>query len=69
MKPWQFNILFLVGVSGAVFLMLAPVFGLPIDVKDNPTAVTGIGTILAYVLTQRGKHVEDKDKNDEDGEE
>jgi len=69
MKPWQFNILFLVGVSGAIFLLLAPVFGLPIDVKNNPTAVTGVGTILAYVLTQRGKHVEDKDKTDEDGEE
>lgn len=51
MKEWQFNVLFFVGVGGAIFLMLGPEFGL--SVGQNPTAVGGIGAILTYVLTQK----------------
>jgi len=73
LKEWQFNVLFFVGVGGAIFLVLAPVFGL--DVGENPTALTGIGAILTYVLTQkaaltrsdRARKKRDKDKEDGDG--
>lgn len=51
MKEWQFNVLFFVGVGGAVLLLLGPDFGLKIS--QNPTAVTGVGAILTYVLTQK----------------
>lgn len=51
MTKWQFNILFFVGVGGAVFLLIGPYLG--IDVNTNPTALAGIGSILAYILTQK----------------
>jgi len=51
LKAWQFNVLFFVGVGGAVILLLGPEFG--IETTSNPTAATGVGAILAYVLTQK----------------
>lgn len=51
MKEWHFNVLFCVGVGGAIFLLLAPTFG--VDIATNPTALAGVGTILTYVLTQK----------------
>ena len=51
MKEWQFNILFFVGVGGAVLLLFGEKLGL--DISQNPTALTGVGAILTYILTQR----------------
>lgn len=51
LKEWQFNVLFFVGVGGAIFLLIGPEVGM--DVGNNPTAVSGVGAILAYILTQR----------------
>ncbi len=51
MKEWHFNVLFFVGVLGAVVMLIGPEIGL--DIGKNPTAVTGIGAILTYVLTQK----------------
>ena len=51
MKEWHFNVLFFVGVLGAVAMLLGPEIGLYIG--KNPTAVTGVGAILTYVLTQK----------------
>lgn len=51
MKEWQFNVLFFVGVGGAIMLLIGPEIGLKIG--TNPTAVTGVGAILTYVLTQK----------------
>jgi hypothetical protein len=51
LKEWQFNILFFVGVGGALLLLIGPEIGL--KVGQNPTAITGIGAILTYVLTQK----------------
>lgn len=62
MKEWQFNVLFFVGVGGAIFLLLGPAFGL--DIKPNPTALTGIGAILTYVLTQRNSWTKHDKKDD-----
>lgn len=54
MKEWQFNVLFFVGVGGAILLLIGPELGLTFS--DNPTALTGVGAILTYVLaSQRGK--------------
>lgn len=53
MRPWQFTVLFLVGVGGAVAMLVASLIGKPIP----PTALTGVGAILAYVLARRdGNH-------------
>lgn len=68
MKEWHFNVLFCVGVGGAVFLLLAPSLG--VEIPTNPTALAGVGTILTYVLTQKnaltrnGDHGKKDNKND-----
>jgi hypothetical protein len=51
LKEWQFNILFFVGVIGAVLLMVGPSIG--IKVSESPNAVMGVGAILTYILTQK----------------
>lgn len=74
LKEWQFNILFFVGVGGAVFLLIGPEFGL--HIAENPTALAGVGSILTYILTQRNAltkrprmknrhNSEDEDRQDE----
>ena len=73
LKEWQFNVLFFVGVLGAILMLIGPELGL--DVAQNPTAVTGVGAILAYVLSQKRAltktHEDDKGgkrkKVDDDG--
>lgn len=51
MEKWQFNVLFFVGVLGAVVLFLGPEVGL--NAAKNPGAFTGVGAILTYVLTKK----------------
>jgi hypothetical protein len=65
LRDWQFNVLFFVGVGGAVVLLFAPKLGL--DIGDNPTAVTGVGAILTYVLTQRKHLTKHEEKNEKVG--
>lgn len=60
LKEWQFNVLFFVGVGGAVLLLIGPSIGL--NVSQNPTAITGVGAILAYVLSQKTNLVKSDDK-------
>jgi hypothetical protein len=55
LKEWQFNTLFVVAVGGVVLLLIGPDLGL--KVGQNPLAVGGIGSILGYVLTQKGSFV------------
>lgn len=57
---WQFNILFFVGVGGAVILLLGPEIGL--DINQNPTAITGVGAILTYILTQKKSFTKKEDR-------
>ena len=61
LKEWQFDVLFIVGVGGAIVLLFGPSMGLKIG--DNPVAVTGVGAILTYVLTQRRALVRSESKN------
>lgn len=70
LKQWQFNVLFFVGVGGALLLLIGPELGL--SISTNPTAVTGVGAILTYVLTQRqsitkSKKEEKKDPESKEG--
>jgi hypothetical protein len=69
MKEWQFDVLFVVGVGGALVMLFGPSLGL--EIPDNPLAVGGVGAILTYVLTQRNKIMSndkpDSKKEDEDG--
>jgi hypothetical protein len=51
LKEWQFNVLFFVGVGGAILLLVGPELGL--DIGAQPMTVSGIGAILTYVLTQK----------------
>lgn len=51
LKDWQFDVLFFVGVGGALVILFGPSLGL--DFGKNPLAVSGIGAILTYILTQR----------------
>lgn len=60
MKEWQFNILFFVGVGGAIF-MLTPWFP-----NSNPMAGGSIGVILTFVLTKKDTLVKDKEKEPKD---
>lgn len=75
MKEWQFNILFFVGVGGAIFLLIGPEFGL--NISENPTALAGVGSILTYILTQKNaltknshrksrRHLEDENEDEND---
>lgn len=72
LKEWHFNVLFFVGVLGAVVMLIGPEIGL--DIGKNPTAVTGVGAILTYVLTQKKAltkspppNGDEKDKPKEEG--
>lgn len=68
MKEWQFNVLFFVGIGGALTLLFGPSIGLKFD--QNPTAISGVGAILAYVLTQKKRFTKDdpdyKSKKEDD---
>lgn len=64
LREWQFNVLFFVGVGGAILLLIGPEIG--ISVSQNPTAVTGIGAILTYVLTQKRHLVKSEEKKSKD---
>lgn len=64
LKEWQFNVLFFVGVGGAVLLLIGPELGM--DIEANGTTVTGVGAILAYILTQKNSFTKNGHKNDED---
>lgn len=59
MKEWQFNVLFFVGVGGAVLLLIGPSIGL--EIGENPLAVAGVGAILSYVLSQKKNIVKKED--------
>lgn len=68
LKQWQFDVLFFVGVGGAVVLLFGPVLGL--DLRANPLAATGVGAILTFVLTQRQaltKHDSKKEAENDGG--
>lgn len=62
LKEWQFNVLFFVGVGGAVFILMGPWIGL--DIGKNPTAITGVGAILTYILTQKKSLTKPDEKKD-----
>jgi hypothetical protein len=62
LKEWQFNVLFFVGVGGAILLLIGPELGL--NMSNNPTAVTGVGAILAYVLAQKKTLTKTEEKKD-----
>jgi hypothetical protein len=64
LKEWQFNVLFFVGVGSAVLLLIGPELGLHIG--QSPGAVTGVGAILTYVLTQRKNLTKHTEKKEED---
>lgn len=63
LTKWQFNILFFVGVGGAILMLIGPEIGL--DIGKNPNAVLGVGAILTYVLSQKKSLTKPHDKTDE----
>jgi hypothetical protein len=63
-KEWQFNVLFFVGVGGAIIFLFGPWIGL--DIGKNPTAGAGVGAILTYILTQKKAIVKPDETKDDD---
>ena len=63
MKEWHFNVLFWVGVGSAVLILIGPDIGL--KVGENPGALTGVGAILTYILTQRYRIRHEDDKKED----
>lgn len=63
LKEWQFNVLFFVGVGGALFLLLGPSLGISVD--QSPVTVSGVGAILTYILTQKKALTKHDDKKDD----
>lgn len=68
LEKWQFNVLFVVGVGGLLFLLVGPSVGLNVEV--GPTAAGGVAAILTYILTQKDAIVrrnkdDPKPKNEE----
>lgn len=66
LKNWQFDVLFFVGVGGAVLFLIGPDIGLD-QLGDNPLAATGIGAILTFILTQKQALIKDKKEEDNNG--
>ena len=64
MKEWHFNVLFWVGVGSAILILIGPDIGL--KVGENPGALTGVGAILTYILTQRYRIRSDEKEEDPD---
>lgn len=64
MKDWQFNVLFFVGVGGAILLPIAPDLGLKF--ADNPATYVGVGSILTYVLAQKRHQIYKTDEKEKD---
>jgi hypothetical protein len=66
MEKWQYNILFFVGVSGIILLIIAPAIPPLAPIGNNPQGVTALGLLLAYLFTQKSSlvkdHKKDKDK-------
>lgn len=60
MKDWQFNVLFFVGVGGAILLPFAADLGLKF--ADNPATYVGVGSILTYVLAQKRAQYHEKEE-------
>jgi hypothetical protein len=65
MKEWQFDVLFLFALVGAIFLLLSPIW----HIDFSPAGLTGYGAILTFVLSQRKNWVESKSKHRKDDEE
>lgn len=63
LEKWQFNILFFVGVGGAVLLLIGPDLGL--EFADNPATYTGVGAILTYVLAQKRAQIQRHEKKEQ----
>jgi hypothetical protein len=63
MKEWQFDVLFIVGVIGA----LGRLFSDPLHIVVRPEVVTLFGVMLAYLYQQR-KSGDKGDKKDDDKE-
>jgi hypothetical protein len=59
-EKWQFNVLFFVGVGGAILLLIGGDIGL--EKVQNPGSVGGIGAILTFVLTQRDRIIKPNGK-------
>jgi hypothetical protein len=67
---WEWTVLFIVGVGGTVFLLFAPAIPMFSDIPKNPTAVGGVGLIMAYILQQKSAQAsrarQERRKKDED---
>jgi len=60
MKNWQFNVLFVLGIVGAVVMLFGESLGLTV----RSEVVTVFGTLLAFLYTQKRENKRhDEDEN------
>jgi hypothetical protein len=64
MKDWQFDVLFIVGIIGALTML----FSDPLHIQVRPEVVTLFGVMLAFVYQQK-RNKDDDDKHGKSGKE
>ena len=64
MSRWHFNVIFVVGMISLLALLFGPEFG--IKIGDNPTAITAVGALITYILTQKQALVKEKKEDNSD---
>lgn len=62
MKDWQFDVIFVVAVIGALVML----FSDPLKINVNPAVVTLFGIMLAFVYQQKKSSDSSKKDDDED---
>jgi uncharacterized membrane protein (UPF0136 family) len=62
-RPWQFDVAFVVALVLLAFVTIAPYFG--VTVTPDPLVVSGLGMLLGYVFTRRDKITRSKDDDDD----
>lgn len=60
MKEWQFDVVFWLGVLGALVML----FSDPLGISVRPEVVTLFGVMLAFVYQQKQRHNDDNGKNE-----
>lgn len=59
MKDWQFDVVFWLGVLGALVML----FSDPLGISIRPEVVTLFGVMLAFVYQQKQRHNDDNKKD------
>lgn len=65
MRDWQFDVVFVVGIIGALVML----FSDPLHIQVRPEVVTLFGVMLAFVYQQKKNSDKKESKKDKDEDE